>query len=186
MEKDKKLFIIDDFVTDEEAKNLIEISRKFPYEPFGNDYGHFAMRALITASDAPFQWLDKRIKKNFLSHTNKKYYFTSYNFDLRHNKNNLQPHHDLAEWNFILYLDGAHQLYNGTGFWTNPLENGNLDLNTYIGFQRKRAIMFTGKDILHGSMQGLGESSNRLTLSIFFFEDKKNDPHYDEKNVKEI
>ena len=42
------------------------------------------------------------------------------------------------------------------------------NLNTYIGFVENRAIFFDGKNNWHTDLQGLGESSPRYSINIFY------------------
>tara|TARA_R100001460_G_scaffold103002_1_gene147986 strand:- start:10 stop:534 length:525 start_codon:yes stop_codon:yes gene_type:complete len=59
-------------------------------------------------------------------------------------KVNAFPHEDVAEGEFenqlILYIDGHTDINKGTGFY---VKNGNnYELNTHIGFQKNRGILF--------------------------------------------
>ena len=171
----KSIQILDNFFTEEEYDKLLQLSKTLPYEPAANKESHFSMRCFFKSNESEFNWINKKIKNTFLKGDNTTYYFLCYIFDQRHNKTQIKPHRDDSDWNFICYLSGQSLIYNGTGFWSKQINENkdNCELNTYVGFQKNRAIFFNGRDTVHGDLQALGESSIRITLSIFLYSDKK-------------
>ena len=167
----KQISIIDDFFTADQYNKLMKISKSLQYTPRKNEDGIFAHRNTMSSEDSRVSWVIPIVEKKF----NKKLKATEINFDIRdqvysENKDRkMLSHTDDADFNFICYLEGKQTVYNGTGFCCAKTEVGH-ELNTYIGFQKNRGLFFNGKDVFHGSLQGLGDSDSRLSLSIFFDE----------------
>ena len=67
-----------------------------------------------------------------------------------------------GEGEFLFFVKGEPLLNNGTGFFIDG------KLSSHIGFVENRALFFNGSKIWHTDLQGLGESSPRYTLNIFY------------------
>ena len=77
------------------------------------------------------------------------------------------PHPELdIDYNCLIYVKGEFLLNNGTGFYENI--NGELQLNTHIGFKENRAILFNG-NIFHSPLQWADDNSSfRYCIANFF------------------
>jgi hypothetical protein len=67
--------------------------------------------------------------------------------------------------NFLLFVKGKPLLNNGTGFLYNH------QLSSHVGFIENRALFFNGSKIYHSDLQSFGDSSERYTLNVFYYED---------------
>jgi len=77
------------------------------------------------------------------------------------------PHVDRGgNYQVLIYLMGDETVNNGTGFYK-PDGKGNMNLNTHIGFQPNRAILFT-KDNYHAPLLWAGNSSMRYSICFSF------------------
>lgn len=153
--------IKDDFFTKKEFNILSNNLNKLKFECFVQDNG------ITSGFYHPFEenknnkWLYNKVKKNFFPNQNLKIKDSSFRY--RHNSNKILAHTDYErDYNFICYLKGEEIVYNGTGFYYKN------NLNTYIGFVENRAIFFDGKNNWHTDLQGLGESSPRYSINIFY------------------
>lgn len=164
------LKIIDDFFSDSEYNILVNNLNRISYSPNTNEFGLYGLSHEFEQNKEN-KWIFDKIKNCFFPNNNKLEVLSA-GFQMRDNKNNLSPHVDedttcakgiyKNKFNCLIYLKGKEITYNGTGFY----HKGNL--NTYIGFVENRAIFFNGCDIYHTCLQGLGESSARYTLGIFY------------------
>lgn len=76
------------------------------------------------------------------------------------------PHIDkLGAYHCLIYILGDQKINNGTGFYVK--KNNELVLNTHVGFNPNRAIMFSG-DNYHSPLLWAGDSSPRFSLCTFF------------------
>ena len=163
------LQIKDNFFSNEELKTLVDNLNKITYVPNINENGIYGMSHQFNHTEEN-AWLFDKIKNNFFP--NDQLEILSAGFQMRDNKNKLSPHTDgnttcakgtfINKFNCLIYLKGQEITYNGTGFYHND------NLNTYIGFVENRAIFFNGCDVYHTCLQGLGESSVRYTLGVFY------------------
>lgn len=169
----KKIYIVDDFLTEKELKEVSNFALTLSYGPVANKMAYFGNRAEVVINDKN-KWIFEKIKNHFFPNENYKAHQNVYVYHMRANQNvkEINAHRDESEYNFLLYLYGEELVYNGTGFWTKQTKDGNLDLNTYIGFKRNRGIFFNGSDILHGDLQALGPSSPRYALTLFLDKEK--------------
>ena len=154
---------VDNFLDEVSIKSLQENFSKLNYtavkNPDGKLYGHRHTFPKSFHNDP----LIKLIKKYFFPHRNLEP--ISVSAHLR--KNNKEPlfHVDTVKSNvanFLFFVKGEPLLNNGTGF----LNNGQL--SSHIGFIENRALFFNGNKIWHSDLQSFGESSERVTLNIFY------------------
>ncbi len=154
---------VDNFLDEVSIKSLQENFSKLNYtavkNPDGKLYGHRHTFPKSFHNDP----LIKLIKKYFFPHRNLEP--ISVSAHLR--KNNKEPlfHVDTVKGNvanFLFFVKGEPLLNNGTGF----LNNGQL--SSHIGFIENRALFFNGNKIWHSDLQSFGESSERVTLNIFY------------------
>ena len=169
----KQISIIDDFFTEEEFNIILNLSKRAIFNPVSNkSHGIYAHRCTFSKDFKGLEWVIPKIEKTF----NKKLTCEEFNFDMRKQYKDdvkMPGHVDDSDYNFICYLEGKHTLYNGTGFCCDTVEfkgEKKYHLNTYIGFQKNRALFFSGSKIHHGNLQNLGDSGSRTTFTIFFDE----------------
>ncbi len=107
----------------------------------------------------------KKIKDEFFLHDDLKP--VEIRAHLKHNTKEPHAHRDgkgdKEVWSFLLYVKGEQLLYNGTAFYGQDSK-----LNTYVGFQENRALLFNSGKIYHTDLQALGQSSPRYSLNIFY------------------
>ena len=72
------------------------------------------------------------------------------------------PLHQFKNDPVLQRVKGKALLNNGTGFFIDG------KLSSHVGFVENRALFFNGSKIWHTDLQGLGESSPRYTLNIFY------------------
>tara|TARA_R110000803_G_scaffold206792_1_gene274276 strand:+ start:53 stop:574 length:522 start_codon:yes stop_codon:yes gene_type:complete len=165
------LQIKDNFFSKKEYDILVNNLDKVLYSPNVNEeVGLYSQSHHFNPTNEN-KWIFSKIKNNFFPNNNK-LKIISAEFSLRDNKNLISPHKDSfpnngenkSNYNCLIYLKGRELIYNGTGFYT----NGNL--NTYIGFVENRGIFFKGSDVYHTCLQGLGESSARYCLNVYYGE----------------
>jgi hypothetical protein len=164
------LQIKDNFFSKKEYEILVNNLDKILFTPRKNDNGIYSFSYSFDPTEEN-QWIFDKIKKYFFPNNNELKIISS-GYSLRDNKNIMSPHIDKDticsdevyknKYNCLIYLKGKELLYNGTGFYHKE------NLNTYIGFVENRAIFFNGCDIYHSCLQGLGESSSRYSLGIFY------------------
>lgn len=77
-------------------------------------------------------------------------------------------HQDDSDLNVLIFFEGEHNIYNGTGFYHKTPEAEILDLS--VGFKQNRAICFSPKTP-HASLTGLNTtlSSPRWTINSFLY-----------------
>ena len=149
--------IKDNFFTQKEYDILINNLDKINFTLADN--GEFHSHAF--QPNKKNKWLFDKIKSSFFKKNLEIY---KCRFDMRHNKTRVLPHLDKEhnDYNCIIYLKGNELIYNGTGFYYNN------SLHTYVGFVKNRALFFNGAKVYHTDLQGLGESSIRYTLNVFY------------------
>tara|TARA_Y100001937_G_scaffold89099_1_gene120462 strand:+ start:2432 stop:2950 length:519 start_codon:yes stop_codon:yes gene_type:complete len=165
-----KLQLIDNFFSKKEYDILINNLNKIPYEPASNANGLYGMNHNFEETKEN-KWLFDKIKNTFLPSFPeiKELGVVAASFQMRDNKGDMSPHTDKGivgeytlKYNCLIYLKGEEITYNGTGFYHDT------NLNTYIGFVNNRALFFNGSDVYHSCLQGLGDSSARYTLGVFY------------------
>jgi hypothetical protein len=155
------LQIQDNFFTEKEFKIIINNLNKIDFKPSTNeDYHHFSFNHEFDPDDEN-QWIFNKIKNIFFKENLN---VVRCRFDMRHNKNQVIAHVDSEDTshNCIIYLKGDELLHNGTGFYYKN------NLHSYVGFVKNRALFFNGSKVYHTDLQGLGPSSMRYTLNIFY------------------
>jgi len=103
----------------------------------------------------------KNLKKYFSNNLNlaSSYYFLS----TKHEK--ATPHKDGNGLNCLIYIKGNYLINSGTGFYDK--RDDNFVLNTHVGFQENRAIIFDS-NIFHSSLQFNENCGTRYAMANFF------------------
>tara|TARA_R100000697_G_C5399736_1_gene184940 strand:- start:65 stop:583 length:519 start_codon:yes stop_codon:yes gene_type:complete len=162
--------IVDNFFSKKEYDILVNNLNKIAYTPATNSQGLYGMNHDIKETEEN-KWMFDKIKNKFSPGfpEMKELEMVYASFQMRDNKNNISPHKDegidghyTCKYNCLIYLKGEELTYNGTGFYHDT------NLNTYIGFVNNRAMFFNGRDVYHTCLQGLGDSSARYTLGVFY------------------
>ena len=163
---------VDNFLEKETLISLQNNLSLLEYKQVQNPNGeHYGMRHTFPKSffDDP---LLKLIKQYFFPHRDLK--IQSVSAHIRNNTKEPLFHIDDQDYhtggtlcaNFLLFVKGEPLLNNGTGFLHNH------ELSSHIGFVENRALFFNGSKIWHSDLQSFGDSSERYTLNIFYYEDK--------------
>ena len=159
----RMLSYIDNFLSQEELKNLQEKAINFNYTSNINSNGHYGFGYNFSVNDIKNDPILSKIKNNFNIDKNLKVF--EVRFHLRNNTEKPMPHYDEGKYVFLLYLKGEPLLNNGTGFYTDKGQ-----LSSHVGFIENRALFFNGDKIMHTNLQSFGESSPRYTLNFFYKE----------------
>ena len=164
MHKDTRIVTyIDNFLSKDELDNLQKKAVAFDYNSNINDTGHYGFTYEFPLENIKNDPILSKVKKSFGIGKNMKEYLVR--FHLRYNTNKPLPHYDENTYVFLLYLKGEPLLNNGTGFLHNN------ELSAHVGFVENRALFFNGSKIWHSDLQSFGDSSERYTLNVFYYED---------------
>ena len=155
---------VDNFFSIETLESLQETLINLKYTEVKNEEGqHYGKRHTFPLHQFKNDPVLQRIKEFFFPYTALEP--ISIHAHLRHNQGEPKVHIDTNKGNianFLFFVKGEPLLNNGTGFFIDG------QLSSHIGFVENRALFFNGSKIWHTDLQGLGESSPRYTLNIFY------------------
>jgi hypothetical protein len=157
--------IIDNFLEEEQFKNLKLFSKTVVYKPMYFD----KTKEKTDSNTYGFRYYfdnDKNLTTLLTEECLKKFKYKILklgNCGLDKRKLTMyKPHTDLGEYggikNFYLMIEGITKLNHGIGFYDNN------ELNTHIGFKENRAVLFDS-DIVHSPL--IDENTWRTTITIF-------------------
>ena len=141
---------VDNFFNIETLESLQETLLGLKYTEVKNEAGEpYGKRHTFPIHQFKNDPILKKIKEFFFPYTSLDP--ISIHAHLRHNKGEPKVHIDTDKGNianFLFFIDGK--------------------LSSHVGFVENRALFFNGSKIWHTDLQGLGESSPRYTLNIFY------------------
>ena len=170
------IFVVEDYFPQETYKlvceNILQVEfipppperRELVEEDSGSSGGTYWFQKRISSRSDVAKKCFEQIKPKFF-HDPKKIQTILYT--IVSPQKQFAPHVDnMGKYQVLIYLIGDETVNNGTGFYK-PDKEGNLNLNTHIGFRENRAILFT-KDNYHANLLWAGNSSMRYSIGFDF------------------
>ena len=172
------IFVVEDYFPQETYKlvceNILKVNftppplerREVQEEASGSNGGAYWFQERISSRSDVAKICFEQIKPKFF-HDPKKIQTILYT--IVSPQKQFAPHVDKqnkGDYQVLIYLIGDEKVNNGTGFYK-PDKEGNLNLNTHIGFRENRAILFT-KDNYHNNLLWAGDSSMRYSIGFDF------------------
>lgn len=176
-----KIFVVENYFPQKEynliCQNVLQLD--FTPPPIGNRKAVERTSQLVGLGDGGAYWFQEKIPLESdvavacYNSLKPKFFFTrpkvlqDIYYTIVSSQKQFAPHVDRGgKYQVLIYLMGNETMNNGTGFYK-PDGKGNLVLNTHIGFQPNRAILFT-KDNYHAPLLWAGNSSMRYSICFSF------------------
>ena len=146
MRTDFNLHVLDNFLSNETFLKILNITRSMDWDSMGHTYTEEKIKGKhvwFSREIDPNGFIAKDIKntiKNKSMLVAKKFSLLSFTMAT---KVKAFPHEDVGNTfknQLILYVDGNTDINKGTGFYVK--KNDEFILNTHVGFQKNRAILF--------------------------------------------